>query len=712
MKGCGKKMKRAARKVLLAAGGLAVLTGAALFSGRLLLIAGKTAPKVEKAYFQTAENIPPFLKPYADILAEAANDTANGRTNEAAHTAAGAAASCKNIRIYAGNWFSDSEAPDISDDAKRCAILWLGSRQGIMTGGLEKYYAVWASTPLLRTYLQNAGIQAAYMPLFYLPDEKAAVSGYSKADAEYREGTSEYNGADAEYKEDTSEYNEADAEYNGAVSEILQKSHIAEKHRGGGMFFAIVGNPPFIEDILREKALPYRRYELDKPEQAAQMMREMPQQKAIFAEKTALGTQTLDIHPLFLAAAAREIPLIVPWIWPKEDTVNLFNDRVSFYTDKSGAEKMAAEVEQAEKKQDIRLPVQKRAAKAALLARREYSAESAGKRVRQALAMQPDQYKRPGSIFLPSEKSSINIDIPTAIGHYTAGDYALASDLAEGLTRGGAKVDLTFYNSLYKYPAETNILLRGFLPPFADDLSARTNIIYLAYAQFGEDGRRELLPTDEAYLETVAESARQADALATASQKLTEQLRAKGIPAHYIPQFTDTARFYPDFEESLKSDVLFVGANTFYRTAVPFLQQRGIAVDVYGPKWPIGTAKANYADNRILRKYYSSAKIVLNDTREGMKRFGFISNRIFDATACGTLVISDYMPEIEAIYGDSVPMYKNGDELARLVRYYLDPAHEPERREKAARAREITLRHFTAEQAAEKFQEIIHNIKK
>lgn len=686
--------------------------GAALFSGRLLLIAGKTAPKVEKAYFQTAENIPPFLKPYADILAEAANDTANGRTNEAAHTATGAAASCKNIRIYAGNWFSDSEAPDISDDVKRCAILWLGSRQGIMTGGLEKYYAVWASTPLLRTYLQNAGIQAAYMPLFYLPDEKAAVSGYSKADAEYREGTSEYNGADAEYREDTSEYNEADAEYNGAVSEILQKSHIAEKHRGGGMFFAIVGNPPFIEDILREKALPYRRYELDKPEQAAQMMREMPQQKAIFAEKTALGTQTLDIHPLFLAAAAREIPLIVPWIWPKEDTVNLFNDRVSFYTDKSGAEKMAAEVEQAEKKQDIRLPVQKRAAKAALLARREYSAESAGKRVRQALAMQPDQYKCLGSIFLPSEKSSINIDLPTAIGHYTAGDYALASDLAEGLTWGGAKVDLTFYNSLYKYPAETNILLRGFLPPFADDLSAKTNIIYLAYAQFGEDGRQELLPTDEAYLETVAESARQADALATASQKLAEQLRAKGIPAHYIPQFTDTARFYPDFEESLKSDVLFVGANTFYRTAVPFLQQRGIAVDVYGPKWPIGTAKANYADNRILRKYYSSAKIVLNDTREGMKRFGFISNRIFDATACGTLVISDYMPEIEAIYGDSVPMYKNGDELARLVRYYLNPAHEPERREKAARAREITLRHFTAEQAAEKFQEIIHNIKK
>lgn len=140
-----------------------------------------------------------------------------------------------------------------------------------MTGGLEKYYAVWASTPLLRTYLQNAGIQAAYMPLFYLPDEKAVVSGYSKADAEY----------------------------NGAASEMLQKSHIAEKHHRGGMFFAIVGNPPFIEDILREKALPYRRYELDKPEQAAQMMREMPQQKAILRKDCSRYADTRHTSAVF-----------------------------------------------------------------------------------------------------------------------------------------------------------------------------------------------------------------------------------------------------------------------------------------------------------------------------------------------------------------------------------------------------------------------------
>ena len=90
-----------------------------------------------------------------------------------------------------------------------------------------------------------------------------------------------------------------------------------------------------------------------------------------------------------------------------------------------------------------------------------------------------------------------------------------------------------------------------------------------------------------------------------------------------------------------------------------------------------------------------------------MKEYGFISNRIFDASACETLVISDYMPEIEEIYGDTVPMYKSKEELIELVKYYLDDAHEKERKDKAKRAREITIRNFTSEKAAQSFHNII-----
>ena len=91
-----------------------------------------------------------------------------------------------------------------------------------------------------------------------------------------------------------------------------------------------------------------------------------------------------------------------------------------------------------------------------------------------------------------------------------------------------------------------------------------------------------------------------------------------------------------------------------------------------------------------------------------MKKYGCISNRIFDATACETLVISDYMPEIEEIYGDTVPMYKTKEELIELVKYYLDDANEQERKDKAKRAREITLKNFTSDKAALKFHQIIN----
>ena len=51
-------------------------------------------------------------------------------------------------------------------------------------------------------------------------------------------------------------------------------------------------------------------------------------------------------------------------------------------------------------------------------------------------------------------------------------------------------------------------------------------------------------------------------------------------------------------------------------------------VTIYGKWWPKGWATAEYVDNRILRQYYSSAKIVLSDQNAYMKDFGVIVNRI------------------------------------------------------------------------------------
>ena len=303
--------------------------------------------------------------------------------------------------------------------------------------------------------------------------------------------------------------------------------------------------------------------------------------------------------------------------------------------------------------------------------------------------------------------------MPTATGHLGAGDYWLSTDLNSSLEKIGYHTSQTYFNSYIKTTSQINIIMAGFLPTNnkIEPLHENTkNILYIVYPQFGEKENKELIPSKTSYLKKIIHISKKEgiNAIVTASKELADNLREHNVNAYYIPQFTNTKRFYPDYDEKLKSEVFFVGINSFYRKAAPAVLEAGLPITIYGPGWK--TAKAPYLDNNILRKHYSSAKIVLNDTREGMKEFGFISNRIFDATACETLIITDYMPEIEEIYGDTVPMYKNKEELISLVKYYLDDKNQEERKDKARRAREITLKNFTSDKAATTIHEIIKSL--
>ena len=172
--------------------------------------------------------------------------------------------------------------------------------------------------------------------------------------------------------------------------------------------------------------------------------------------------------------------------------------------------------------------------------------------------------------------------------------------------------------------------------------------MYIAYPSFEDNFGIETIKDTDDYISDIKHKVRQGiDIVISASYHFTEELKKRGIDAYYVPQFTNSDKFYPDFHQELKSDVFFVGVNTHYRKAWKYLKEAGIDITIYGPYYPEGISKGDYLDNRLLGKYYSSAKIVLNDTRDGMKKYGFIGNRIFDASASGALVISDYMKEIE-----------------------------------------------------------------
>ncbi|MBE6462329.1 MAG: glycosyltransferase family 1 protein [Alphaproteobacteria bacterium] len=456
--------------------------------------------------------------------------------------------------------------------------------------------------------------------------------------------------------------------------------------------FGIIGAQPLIKDILEYKKIPYKEYNI---ENIDEIVKDIPKLKACFVNHTSFENKSIDLHPIFFRIASHKIPIATYWGWPLHiDTINIFNDAINFYMTQDDAEILIDEILNNDKKIIVRKHM------AYLITKNIFSKDAIINTIKTTIE---GNHSNDNII----NKHSINFDLGVSVGHIGSGDFWLAQDIASHFTDQEYEQYMSFFDSIKKYSAQNNVLIRGFLPVKNKDLTGNNNFLFIAYPQFAEIDKKEMVISFEEYVQNIIDESDKFKAVFVSSIKLNNELQKKGVNSFYIPQFTNTERFYPDFNKELETDVVFVGVNAFYRKAVHYLRDAGINVNIYGPKFDEGVALKEYLDNRILRKYYSSAKIVLNDTREGMKNLGFISNRIFDASACGSLVISDYMKEIEDIYGDSVPMWKTKEELIKLVRYYLDPKNENERKEKIKKAQKITLKNFTSDIISHKIQKII-----
>jgi len=312
-----------------------------------------------------------------------------------------------------------------------------------------------------------------------------------------------------------------------------------------------------------------------------------------------------------------------------------------------------------------------------------------------------------------NDNKPIIINATTNRNETNIGDYWLATDLEIALNELGYKTQTNYrgeYQNSQNIIPLLSIYMRGytkFYPPFDKGY----NILYLYYPMsYSKISKNKILKqklnsrSPQPINANLDDDFQNYDLIATASPSYAKKLQENGINAIYTPQYTNPNKFYPNPDEKLKTDILFVGSNWHDRTSLRYAIESGFNVSVYGYNWqgivPQEMYKASYISNTDLNRYYSSAKIVLNDHRPDMKKHGFINNRIYDATACGTLVISDYMPEIEKVYKNSIPMYKNKEDLKLLLDYYL--THEEERQKLAKIAQEITLKNFTHKAVAQK----------
>lgn len=149
---------------------------------------------------------------------------------------------------------------------------------------------------------------------------------------------------------------------------------------------------------------------------------------------------------------------------------------------------------------------------------------------------------------------------------------------------------------------------------------------------------------------------------------------AQYMNVEFMPQSTDITRFNlkaPSREE-LSNKVVFVGnSRNVPRPVVIDSIRAGLDVSVYGRGWERFIdqkyIKGTYIPNEELASVYGSAKVVLNDHWSDMREWGFISNRLFDATAAGAYVISDDIGDISDIFGAAVQTYTSPEELISLV---------------------------------------------
>jgi hypothetical protein len=196
-----------------------------------------------------------------------------------------------------------------------------------------------------------------------------------------------------------------------------------------------------------------------------------------------------------------------------------------------------------------------------------------------------------------------------------------------------------------------------------------------------------------------------ADLVLVASERFARELqRRTDTPVEVMLQATDPRRFrpLPPVPQHSHSVAIVANARHVRRRVVTDALEAGLRPAIYGRGWQGLVDRelvvAEHVPNERLAAVYSSIGVLLNDHWDSMRSWGFVSNRLFDALACGTPIISDDLPEIHDLFGDAVATYHGPDDLRALVETTLGDLATA--RERASKGREAVLEAHTFDHRA------------
>jgi spore maturation protein CgeB/GT2 family glycosyltransferase len=276
------------------------------------------------------------------------------------------------------------------------------------------------------------------------------------------------------------------------------------------------------------------------------------------------------------------------------------------------------------------------------------------------------------------KRIAIKIPVPRIEEVNEWGDFHLGNGLAEALRSLGYVVRLDIMPYWYSEPGvpdDVVITIRGLSRYKPSD--RHVNLMW----QISHPDKVE----DEEY--------EQYDHIFVASEPYAEILSHRiSTKVSALLQCTDPERvkYSPIVDRS--NDVVFiVNSRKQLRPIVGDAIKAGLNLSVYGTRWE-GLIDEKYIagqhiNNEDLGEFYASSGVVLNDHWDTMKANGFISNRLFDAAACGAVIVSDEVEGINEVFDGLVYVYSNGSqELRDCVKPALaEDASYRNRREQLAR---------------------------
>jgi len=274
------------------------------------------------------------------------------------------------------------------------------------------------------------------------------------------------------------------------------------------------------------------------------------------------------------------------------------------------------------------------------------------------------------------------------------GDWYTAHELGEALEQGGRQV---FYaerheDRWYDLPADVSVvisLIDGF-----DVRRAPRDAVTIAWVRNWTDRWAEQ-PWFLDFDVYIPSSAASAEILTAAGVTVTD----------VIPLATNPARFYPRPHNAVYATDYATTCN-YWKAARPGIEEvqvmPGERFAIFGKGWDQVPRLARYNRGELpyaeLPEVYSSSKIIIDETATPTLPYGAVNSRVFDATACGALVITNNTAGSQELFDGKLPTYRDSAEQRALLNRFL--TDDALRTDTASSLRRMVLERHTYERRA------------